>query len=260
MWDAACYERFREERSRPFHDLIARLPLDHPVARAADLGCGTGELTALLLDRWPRAAIAGVDSSPEMLAKARVRAVPGRLTFVEADAAVWRPPAPLDAVVANALLQWIPDHDRTIAHLASILAPRGVLAVQMPGNDDAPSHAAIRDVSARGPWASALAGAREPAPGCGRELVGYIRRLWDAGFEGVDAWESTYVHVLAGDDAVLDWVTGTALRPLLARLDGPVREAFIQELGRRLRAAYPRDARGTLFPFRRLFWVARRRG
>jgi trans-aconitate 2-methyltransferase len=259
-WDVERYEQFRSERARPFFDLLARVP-DTPVRHAVDLGCGTGELTQLLCARWPDAEVVGVDSSPQMLAAAGPRAAKvdgvggGRLRFVQADLASYTPLAPLDLVISNAALHWVDRHEALLDRLAGLLAPGGSLAVQMPANFDAASHVLLAETAADGPWAERLAGAlRQHAV---RPLPTYVEQLLAAGLT-VDAWETVYLHLLSGDDPVLAWLSATALRPVLALLEPHQAERFTAEYGARLRAAYPRTAHGTLFPFRRIFFVARR--
>jgi trans-aconitate 2-methyltransferase len=256
MWDVDQYERFRRERARPFEDLLARV---HParVERAVDLGCGTGELTATICERWPEVRVTGVDTSPEMLAKASERAIPGRLAFENADAAAWRPDGPVDLVLSNAALHWVPDHARLIPRLAGMLAPGGVLAVQMPNNFDAPSHRLVGEVQRDPRWSGRLAGIERD--GIVQKAGWYAHALLECGLE-VDAWETTYVHVLPGREAVLEWLKGTTLRPVLARLDEAARGDFLGELGARLARAYTERPYGTLLPFRRLFFVATRPG
>ena len=254
-WDVKQYERFRDERARPFHDLIMRVKPER-VRLGADLGCGTGELTAELAARWPDAAFTGVDSSAEMLAAAAPRAIPGRLEFVQGDAATWSPARPLDLLFSNATFQWLDDHVDLLASCASALAPGGVLAVQMPGNFDAPSHRLLAEARGEGPWAGKLGGMER-----GTQVhtpVWYAEQLAALGFEAIDVWESTYVHVLPGDDAVLEWIKGTALRPILAKLSAVEQPEFLRLLAGKLRLVYPRGAAGTLFPFRRIFFVATR--
>ncbi len=248
MWDVRQYERFRDERSQPFLDLLARVP-DGAFSTIADLGCGTGDLTRILCDRWPAAHVVGVDSSDEMLAAAAARAITGRLDFAKGDVGTWRG-GPFDLVFSNATFQWVPDHDRLLPHVRSMLAPGGVIAVQMPGNFDAPSHTILKELAAPQlrDW--------RPAPVQTPEW--YVQRLWTLGLD-VDAWETTYLHILHGENAVLEWVKGTALRPVLAQLNPADREPFIEAYAARLREAYPATPRGTLFPFRRLFFVARAR-
>jgi len=240
-WNPGQYGKFADERSRPFFDLLGRV--EGEFASIADLGCGTGELTEALAVRWPGARVIGVDDSREMLAKAPR----GRVEFVEADLATWRPPGPLGLVFSNAAIQWVPDHEQLLAHWVGMLGPGGVLAVQQPGNFDAPSHVILRELLAERKL--------EPRASPVLPLAWYVERLQALGC-AVDAWETTYVHVLAGEDPVLEWVKGTALTPYLSRV-GP---DFVEEYRRRLGEAYPPGPKGTLFPFRRLFFVARLRG
>jgi trans-aconitate 2-methyltransferase len=253
MWDPEQYEKYKSERARPFQDLLSRVPPGHP-STVADLGCGTGEGTALLARRWPSARIWGVDSSEEMLKAAQARSVPGRVEFVKADVLEWSPPGALELILSNALFQWIPDHERLFSRVVSLLAPEGVLAVQIPATRGEAWRERIAKIASAGPWASRLAAAREPET---LALGTYLKLLLGLGFE-VDAWETTYHHVLRGPDPVLEWVKGTALRPILALLEGPQREAFLEECRRELGALYPEGKGSTVFPFRRIFLVARR--
>lgn len=255
-WDPAQYERYAGERSRPFFELLGRVAAERP-RRVADLGCGTGALTATLAERWPHALVEGVDRSPEMIAEAAARAVPGRLRFAAADLRDWRPDAPLDVVVSNATLQWVPEHVDLLPAWVAALAPGGWLAFQVPGNDRSPSHVILDELRSSARWRGALAGAA-PGPRV-REPEEYLVELAGLGCS-VDAWETTYLHVLAGPDPVLEWVKGTALRPVLTSLAGEEREAFLAEYGARLREAYPARPFGTVLPFRRLFVVARLSG
>ncbi|MBI3854314.1 MAG: methyltransferase domain-containing protein [Planctomycetes bacterium] len=254
MWDADQYERFRGERSRPFFDLLTRIP-DRSYRTLIDLGCGTGDLTAALADHWPEARVTGVDLSAEMLAPAKARAVEGQLEFVQADIASWRPPAPVELAVSNAAFQWVKDQPALLKHVVSTLAPKGVLAVQIPDNFGSPSHTLLDEVEEGGPWREKLR-TRHRHDGV-LPLSGYVELLWGVGMD-VDAWEMTYHHVLAGADAVLEWMKGTALRPILAALEDPERRDFLGAYGAKLRTAYPPSAQGTLFPFRRIFFVARK--
>lgn len=242
-WDPVQYGRFRDERSRPFHDLLARVP-ERPYRRIADLGCGDGGLTRVLAERWPAARVTGVDVSPEMLAAAR--ALPN-LEFVRGDLSAWA--EPVDLLVSNAALQWVPDHAAVLPRLAS---RAGVMAVQVPGNHDSPSHSEMMRLAAEEPWRSRLEGrwqahAVEP-------LAWYVETLLRFGWD-VEAWETTYLHLLPGGDPVLEWMKGTALRPILAAL-GADAPRFLEALAPRFREAYPPGPSGTIFPFRRLFWVA----
>lgn len=250
-WDPARYLSFGDERLRPAHDLLARVPLEAPV-RIADLGCGPGNATGLLAQRWPGARIVAVDSAPEMLERARESGI--EATWVEADLARWAPEEPLDLIYANAVFQWLEDHERLFPRLMGFLRPGGALALQMPRNFDAPSHALMRETAASGPWADrlkdVLRGAPVAPPG------DYFAILKDHA-AGLDIWESEYLHVLEGDDPVLNWTRGTALRPVMDALPAAEYDAFEAAFAERLRRAYPRREDGTtLFPFRRLFIVA----
>jgi trans-aconitate 2-methyltransferase len=253
-WDPQQYQRFSGERSRPFFDLLSRVPDDN-VRHVADLGCGPGELTSTLLARWPHATVWGIDNSPEMLAATAQLPAHPHLHFLDADLATWQPEQALDRIISNAALQWVPDHARLLPRLVSLLAPRGVLAVQMPRNFDEPAHRLLAEIAAREPWAAALHARTERYSV--QTPVWYIEVLHSLGLE-VDLWETIYHHVLAGPDAVLEWMKGTALRPVLTRLDSEQQAHFLSIYGQELRAAYPPGRDGTVFPFRRLFFVARR--
>ena len=254
-WDPQVYARFGEERSRPFHDLVGRVRAAHP-REVVDLGCGTGVLTASLGRRWPGAHLVGVDSSPEMVAAADP-AVDVRL----GDIATWTPDAPVDVIVTNAALQWVPGHLELLPRWVDRLADDGWLALQVPGNSASASHALLRETAAEPDFAGLLSGVLV-GPREVPDAIGYASVLAEAGCE-VDAWETTYVHVLDpagehGDDAVLAWMSGTALRPVLAALDDDAREAFVARYGARLRQAYPRRAWGTPLAFRRVFAVGQK--
>lgn len=254
MWDAGQYEKFRGERTRPFFDLLSRIP-DQSYKSIVDLGCGTGDLTAVLADHWPEARVIGVDSSDEMLASAASHADPGRLDFVKGDIAAWRSAQPVDLVVSNAAFHWVPDHDALIGRVAACLAPKGVLAVQVPANFESPSHTLLQQTVADGAWAERLRGKLR------HDIVLPPGRYAERGLAlgmVVDAWETVYQHILPGSDAVLEWVKGTALRPVLQALEGTEREEFLAAYTAKLRAAYPETPSGTLFPFKRIFFVARK--
>jgi trans-aconitate 2-methyltransferase len=258
-WDPGQYNKFADHRQRPAFDLMAQIAVDD-AGSVVDLGCGTGELTAALADRWPRARVLGIDSSPDMLAKARAlteSSVGRRLAFAAGDVASWQPESALDVVFSNACLHWVDDHDRLFPRLFGWLAPGGVLAVQMPRMASEPSHRLMADVAANGPWRDRLAPVLRPEPvATPAHYCALLRPLASR----VDIWETIYQQELDGDDPVLSWTKGTALRPLLQALDGPQqRQEFEAAYAARLRAAYPMGADGkTLFPFRRLFIVARR--
>lgn len=252
-WDPGVYLRYADERALPFFHLLAAVR--HPGPRlVVDLGCGPGGLTATLLERWPGAQIVGVDADPEMIASARRREVPARLEFVAADVREWQDARTPDAILSNACLHWVPDHLPLLVSLAAGLAAGGVLAFQVPDNFDAPSHRAVAELRAEPRWGERLAGV------CGaaiEPLETYRETLGDAGL-AVMGWHTTYHHVLQGDDAVLTWLRGTTLRPILAALGPELGEAFCAELAPRLRTAYRAGPDGTVFPFRRLFVVAAR--
>lgn len=262
-WDPAQYLRHAGHRARPFTDLLARvhdLPADRP--RIADLGCGPGNATVLLADRWPTARITGYDNSPQMLDRARRHAGPtpggGHLDFAVADARTWSPDEPVDLLVSNATLQWVPGHADRFPDWIDRLAPGGTLALQVPGNFDAPSHRLMRELADSRRWRHRLDGVLRHDDAV-LTPQGYLAHLTAAGCTA-DVWETTYVHLLPGEDAVLDWVKGTGLLPVLDALDDdpPARDAFVEEYRAVLRAAYPAEAHGTPFPFRRVFAVARK--
>ena len=253
MWDPSQYLRFGDERSRPFFDLTERIGATDP-ALVTDQGCGPGQLTAALAERWPRAQVHGLDADPEMIAAARARAVPGRLSFALGDLREWQPPGPVDVIVSNAVLQWVPGHAELLPRWAAALAPGGWLAFQVPGNFDQPVHVLLGELAASSRWRSALAGVALNRQGA--DLGRYADLLLRAGCQ-VDAWETIYLHVLPGRDPVLEWARGSALRPVLAALDPAGAATFCQEYGALLAEAYPAAAYGTILPFRRLFVVAR---
>ncbi|MBQ1089565.1 trans-aconitate 2-methyltransferase [Streptomyces sp. B93] len=257
-WDPAQYLRHADHRARPFLDLLARVPdLPGDPPRIADLGCGPGNVTALLTERWPTAHVTGYDNSPEMLAKAR--ADHPRPAFAEADARTWTPaPASHDLIISNATLQWVPGHADRFPDWIAALVPGGTFALQVPGNFDAPSHRLMRDLARSPRWRNRLSTTLHHEDAV-HTPEAYLARLTALGCT-VDAWETTYVHLLTGEDPVLDWVKGTGLRPVLTALadDPESREAFIADYRSALREAYPPGPHGTPFPFRRVFAVARR--
>jgi trans-aconitate 2-methyltransferase len=256
VWDPQQYEKFSDERSRPFRELIGRI--DHPAARRiVDLGCGTGSLTAELAVHWPSATVDGIDSSAEMVTAAKAREIDGRLRFVQGDLREWKPEEPVDVLVSNATLHWVPGHLELIGELVSQLAPGGVFAFQVPGNFEEPSHRLLAELRASDPWRAKLAG--QPERPAGAHLpADYLEKLTESGLVA-DVWETTYLQVLQGPDAVLEWMKGTALRPTLTALDPEDAASFLEELGQRLAIAYPETAAGTVLPFRRIFAVGRRR-
>lgn len=250
-WDPKLYAAFAAPRLRPALDLLNRVDAPSP-ERVVDLGCGTGNVTRLLAARWPGAKVVGVDSSTEMLRAAA--AEPSAITWIQGDANTWTPDRPVDVLFSNAALHWLDDHQSLFPRLIAMLAPGGTLAVQMPHNHYAASHVVMADTVEAGPWAARLRPlARRFPVGDADFYYGLLAPV--AG--RLDIWETEYLHVLEGDNPVVTWTMGTALRPLLDALAEPERGEFLAEYSRRIAAAYPRRADGrTLFPFRRLFVVA----
>jgi trans-aconitate 2-methyltransferase len=252
QWDPKTYLAFADERTRPAAELLARIPIEAP-ARVVDLGCGPGNSTALLADRWPSAQIEGVDSSPEMIRQARESSV--RADWAVADIADWTAGAPYDVVYSNAALHWVGDQAALLPRLMQSVSPRGALAFQVPLNFDMPSHVLMREVAAKGSWADKLRDVRNIVLMSAAQSFDILEPY----AAGLDIWETEYLQVMEGPDAIYRWVSGTGLRPFVQALDGAEREAFIEAYKARLNAAYPmRDSGKTLFPFRRLFVVARR--
>lgn len=262
-WDPRQYLRHADHRTRPFLDLLARVPDDLPAApdatgpRIADLGCGAGNVTALLADRWSRARITGYDNSPQMLGQAAAHAT-DRLDFTEADAATWTPREPHALIISNALLQWVPDHAARFPDWLAGLTPGGTLAFQVPGNFDQPSHTLMRELAGSPRWRSRLSGTLRHADAV-LTPAAYLDALTAPGITA-DVWETTYLHLLQGEDPVLDWVKGTGLRPVLTALadDPDALDDFLTAYRDLLRTAYPRAPHGTVLPFRRVFAVARK--
>jgi trans-aconitate 2-methyltransferase len=252
-WNARQYLKFEDERTRPPRDLLAQVPLQRP-RLAVDLGCGPGNSTELLIERFPQAEVTGLDSSPDMLREARER-LP-KCKFIEADIAVWTPEPQTDLLFANAAFQWVPDHPRVLSRLLGVLPPGGVLAVQMPDNTREPAIVLQREVAGRGPWAKDLAGAEPRAdllsPG------GYYDLLKPA-CTRIDIWHSIYNHVIAGPQAIVEWFKGSSLQPYLSLLDAGMREQFLAAFTKEIAGAYPARFDGkVLLKFPRLFIVATR--
>jgi trans-aconitate 2-methyltransferase len=244
MWDPGVYRRFGAERSRPFFDLVGRVGAENPRA-VVDLGCGPGDLTRSLAGRWPGARVTGLDSSPEMIAKAA--AEPGPAEFRLGDIAGWRPDPDTDVVVTNAALQWVPGHQEMLARWARELPSGAWLAMQVPGNFDSPGHRAARELAPAGLRADPVS-----------DAAGYAEILTAAG-AAVDARETTYLHLLPADGPehpVLRWMEGTALRPVRAALDDTAWGVFRSELATRIIADHPVRHGLVAFPFRRIFVVA----
>ncbi|MCR9256679.1 MAG: methyltransferase domain-containing protein [Alphaproteobacteria bacterium] len=262
-WNPETYLSYAALRERPAQELLARVHLDRVhldrvhldrAANVIDLGCGPGNSTSYLAARFPSASLTGLDSSGPMLAKARDSGL--RASWIESDIADWAPEVGYDLIYSNAALHWLEDHDSLLPRLFGHVRPGGALAVQMPRNFEAPSHTTLHAVAENGPWAEALDGVLKTAPVM---PAAEYQRLLSPLARAVDAWETTYIQRLTGEDPVLNWVRGTALTPVQAALDEEAYAAFEDAYGGLLRQAYPRDPDGsTLFPFTRVFFVAYR--
>lgn len=248
-WDPGLYLAFGDERARPFLDLVTRIEARSP-RTVVDLGCGAGNLTVLLAQRWPDSQVLGIDSSEEMI---RAASAQTDVEFAVDDVRDWQPPSETDVLVCSAVLQWVPDHLGLLPGLVSSLAPDGWLGIQVPGNFDSPSHTLRRELAAEPAYAEHTAGV---AVAQAHDADTYLRALRDLGCE-VDAWETTYLHVLRGTDPVFTWVSGTGARPTLQALPADLRASFEGELKARLREAYPEREGVVVLPFRRVFVVAR---
>ena len=249
-WSPTLYARFEDERTRPARDLMAQVPLTD-ARRIVDMGCGPGNSTELLVERWPGARTVGLDSSPAMLEEAR-RRLP-QATFALADAATWMPEASTDLVFANAIYQWVPDHLEVLPKMLAAMREGACLAVQMPDNLAEPTHRLMREVAANGPWAKKLEDAARlplPAPHVYYDaLKPFASRI--------DIWHSIYNHVLDNAAAIVDWVKSTGLRPFLDPLAPDERTAFLADYTARIAMAYPPTVDGkVLLRFPRLFIVA----
>ncbi|MFI9272802.1 trans-aconitate 2-methyltransferase [Kitasatospora sp. NPDC052896] len=259
VWDPQQYLRFADERTRPLRDLLARVPepAGGGTPRILDIGCGPGNSTAVLRERWPGARITGVDNSAEMLATARTEGDPSA-DYLLADAHDYDPaPAAPDLIASNAALQWVEGHLDLLPRWVTALRPGGTLAFQVPGNFEAPSHVLLAGLCRSPRWRAALGDTVRG--GAVHQPAEYLATLAASGCT-VDVWETTYSTLLTGPDPVLAWTRGTALRPVLTRLTDPgEQQAFLAEYAALLRDAYPATPYGTVFPFRRVFAVATRR-
>ena len=253
-WNADQYLRFADQRTRPCRDLAAAVALENP-RRIVDLGCGPGNSTAVLAARWPEARVEGVDSSAEMIAAAR-KAVPEGTWTVD-DIATWEAAGPVDLLFSNAALQWVPDHAGLYPRLFTRVAAGGAFAVQVPANLNAPAHEAMREVAGSAAWRSFFPQPVREWHASAREV--YYDLLAKAAAR-IDLWETEYLHVLPGTEAIVDWYKGTGLRPFLDALpDEAARARFLSDYGEALRPLYPVRPDGrVLFPFQRLFLIAYR--
>ena len=251
MWNPDVYLAFADHRGRPFYELLSRVRAESP-RRVVDLGCGPGNLTVTLAERWPDAVIEAIDSSPEMVDAARERGLGASLGALQ----TWTPRPDTDVVVSNAALHWVPEHRDLLVRWAGELPSRAWIAVQVPGNFDAPSHAAVRELASSPRWLDALRDIPFRVGTVVDSAAEYAAMLADAGC-AVDTWETTYVHALTGEHPVLDWITGTALTPVRDALDDVEWQRFRSELTPMLDERYPARPDGrTFFPFRRIFVVA----
>jgi trans-aconitate 2-methyltransferase len=261
-WDPAQYLKFAGPRLRPALDLLQRIDAEAPSC-VYDIGAGAGNVTRLIAARWPAARVVGVDSSAEMLAKAAAEP-PGRpardgrpgagIEWQEADLATWRPDRPAEIIYSNAALHWLDGHDRLFRGLFAALAPKGVLAIQIPRNFGARSHTSITEAALAGPWRRVLEPLLRPAPVAEPEFYYDLLAPLAA---SLDIWETEYLQVLEGANPVKEWTKGTWLLPLLGALEEPERSRFEADYAARVAAAYPPRGDGkTLFPFRRLFLIA----
>ena len=251
-WSARQYLKFEDERTRPPRDLLAQVPLQKP-RRVVDLGCGPGNSTELLVERYPHAEVIGLDSSPDMLRKARER-LP-KHTFIEADIATWSPEPDTDLLFSNAVMQWLPDHATVLRRLLEALSPGGVLAVQMPDNTREPALVFQGEVGGGGPWA-----AHPEIKAASRPDLSSVEAYYDLlkpVCSHIDTWHSVYNHVMASPAAIVEWFKGSSLQPFLSPLDAAAREQFVAAYTKKIVSAYkPRHDGKVLLKFPRLFIVA----
>lgn len=255
LWNPRAYLTFTSERTQPFVDLLTRTGAPN-ARRIVDLGCGPGNGMGVLRALWPEAEILGLDASTEMLQQAEAATAddPG-ISYRQADIRQFELEEPADLIVSNAALQWIPEHRELLPRIQQFVAPGGSLAVQVPGNFSAPSHRLLAEFTATEPYSSHIDPEQLLQPTA--ELADYMHDVagnnWD-----IEGWETTYHHILDGEDPVFTWVSSTAARPVLQALPDDLRAQFEQEYKEALRQAYPRTALGTILPFRRIFFIARR--
>jgi trans-aconitate 2-methyltransferase len=252
-WDPAQYEKFKKERARPFFDLLAQLDDIEPKT-AVDLGCGTGELTAELAKKWPQAEVVGVDNSPDMLEKSKAYASE-RLRFEQSAMEEWTPKIPVDLLFANAAFHWLKPHEQQVQRLASFVRSGGTFAFQAPNQYREPSHMIIQEVRNAPEWKPLIGSATSDGYLAAPDW--YLDTLREMGFVP-RLWETIYYQVLEGENAALEWVKGTALRGVLAKLDPEQQKRFLAQCAEKFNEAYPKAKGGTLFPYRRMFVIAKR--
>jgi len=261
-WDPAKYTEFSDYRGRPYKDLLGQL-VDVEPKKVVDLGCGPGNMTRLIAQRWPQAQVTGLDSSQDMIAKAESSEHEANLDFALADARQWQPEEDLDLLFSNAMLQWLPDHRDLLAAWLGKMKTGSYVAIQVPGNFGSPSHALMRQVAESAKWAGKLGSVLRDGHVVG-EPEDYQRLLLDAGFQA-NVWETTFQQLLLGDDPILDWVRGTALLPVRHALDEQDYLRFEDDYRAQISEHYPffetRDGtRLTNFPFRRIFMIGHKLG
>lgn len=251
-WNPQQYLAFADQRLRPVLDLLSRIPDEAP-ERVVDLGCGAGNATRILAEKWPDAAITGVDSSPEMLARAREEAP--AINWVRSDITSWDPADPPDVLFSNAALHWLDDHETLFPSLVRRVRPGGTLAVQMPANFRAPSHSLIEEIGREPRWRDAIVPLIKAPPTHEPEFYYDLLRPL---LQSLDIWHIEYLQVLTGDDPVAAFTKGSWLPQFLDALPEAERGPFEAEYKARLRDAYPKRRDGTtLFPFKRLFILAK---
>jgi len=251
-WDPAQYLRFSKQRTQPCIDLLNRIEIDR-VDNAVDLGCGPGNSTEQLAKRFPNAAITGLDNSADMIQRAR-KDYP-KFQFDQADAATWKSERPCDVILSNAVFQWVERHEILLPHLMKQLRPGGVLAVQMPRNFQSPTHQILRQLASDPHWSSKL----EPREPYWVQEPAFYYDVLQPVSSSLEIWETEYIHVMPDHEAIVEWYKGTGLRPYLEALNASEQETFLQQYLVRLKESYPRQKDGqVLFPFLRIFFVARR--
>jgi trans-aconitate 2-methyltransferase len=248
-WDPKQYHKFQAERSAPFFDLLALVEV-RPNLNVVDLGCGTGELTRQLADTLPNSDVTGLDSSAQMLEKALAHAG-GGLRFEQGDQAQLT--GDWDLIFSNAALQWSENHEELIPRLFERLLPGGQIAVQVPSNHNHISHQLYRETASEEPFRSVLNGFQRYAPVL--SIDEYARLFFQCGAENIIVFEKVYAHVLEDADAVVEWISGTALVPYFERL-GEFKEQFVDTLRRKMQAALPEKP--VFYPFRRTLFSARK--